>query len=61
MPRESRAGHLWTILRRFGGERGDHPAAFADDVEELLCGAFTLETRLLESPAAEAPGSQMTW
>ena len=61
MPRASRAGEFWTLLRRYGGERGDHPAAFADDVEELLGDAFAVETRLLEVPAEDAPGAQMTW
>lgn len=53
MPMNSRAGEFTSVLREFGGdESGDHPAAFADHVEDLLADAFELDVRLREVPAA---------
>jgi SAM-dependent methyltransferase len=59
MPIDSRAGQSISIFREFGGnDGGDHPAAFADHVEELLGDAFNVEARLHEVPAE--PGAT-TW
>jgi hypothetical protein len=59
MPIDSRAGQSISIFREFGGnDGGDHPAAFADHVEELLGDAFDVEARRREVPAE--PGAT-TW
>lgn len=52
MPQDSRAGETASILREFGDDDGgDHPAAFADRLEELLGDTFDLEARRREVPA----------
>jgi SAM-dependent methyltransferase len=61
MPRDSRAGELWTLLRRLGAGGGDHPAAFADRVDELLGESFELERRLLEGEADELAAPGQAW
>ena len=59
MPVYSRAGDVISILREFGGAaRGDHPAAFADHLDELLGDTFDFEARLREVPAEPGP---TTW
>lgn len=49
IPPDSRAGELWTLIRRYGAE-GDHPAAFAERLEDLLGAWFELSSRRLDSP-----------
>jgi hypothetical protein len=59
MPMHSRPGESASIFREFGtDEAGDHPAAFADHVEDLLGDAFELEVQLRGAPAE--PGAS-TW
>jgi 2-polyprenyl-3-methyl-5-hydroxy-6-metoxy-1,4-benzoquinol methylase len=59
MPMHSRSGESLSLFREFAtGAHGDHPAAFADNVEVLLGDAFELEVRLREVPAE--PGAR-TW
>jgi SAM-dependent methyltransferase len=59
MPMSSRAGEVTSILREFdGSEHGDHPAAFADRLDELLGDSFDFEARVREVPAE--PGAA-TW
>lgn len=59
MPMKSRSGEVTSILREFGeDDSGDHPAAFADHLEDLLRGSFDFEARLREVPAE--PGAA-TW
>jgi SAM-dependent methyltransferase len=58
MPMDSRAGERISILREFGGGGGgDHPAAFADHLDELLGDAFDFEVRRREVPAEREPVS----
>jgi SAM-dependent methyltransferase len=60
MPMKSRAGESISLLREFGGgEGGDHPAAFADHLDELLGDVFDFEARRREVPAE--PGPVSTW
>ena len=55
MPMHSRSGEAISILREFGGsDGGDHPAAFADHLGELLGDAFDLEARRREVPSESA-------
>jgi hypothetical protein len=54
MPRDSRASELWTLVRRFDGH-GEHPAAWAENVDELLGGSFDLDVKLVESSASYEP------
>ena len=61
MPRESRTAETFTILRSYGGDAGAHPAAFADDVQQLLGDGFDLEVRLREVPPEQPTGPQLTW
>ena len=59
MPMTSRSGEVTSILREFGtGDGSDHPAAFADHLEELLKDSFDFDARLREVPAE--PGAA-TW
>ena len=59
MPMKSRAAERISILREFGkGDESDHPAAFADRLEELLGDSFDFDARLREVPAE--PGAT-TW
>lgn len=58
MPVRSRAADLSSILREFGTPVGDHPAAFADRIDDLVGEAFELEARLREAPTAHGAG---TW
>jgi SAM-dependent methyltransferase len=59
MPMESRSGETTSILREFGGgDAGDHPAGFADHLEELLSEAFDFEARRREVPGERGT---MTW
>jgi SAM-dependent methyltransferase len=52
MPMHSRAADTVSVLRDFGtDDDGDHPAAFADRVDDLLGDAFEFEARLREVPA----------
>jgi SAM-dependent methyltransferase len=60
MPMDSRAGEAISIFREYGGAAaGDHPAAFADRLDELLGDAFEFEARRLEVPAEREQAS--TW
>jgi SAM-dependent methyltransferase len=52
LPADSRAGELWTLIRRYGAE-GDHPGSFAGRVDELLGEWFDLETRLVDTVPEE--------
>lgn len=61
MPSESRTAGVFTLLRAFGGERGDHPAAFADRVDALLGEGFELDVRLRETPAETSGGAEYDW
>lgn len=61
MPVISRTAETFTILRRFGGGHGDHPAAFAERVDELLARDFDFETRTVEVPVEEHPDAPPTW
>jgi SAM-dependent methyltransferase len=59
MPMDSRSAEATSIFREFGkGEGGDHPAAFADHLAELLGGTFDIESRRREVRAE--PGAT-TW
>jgi SAM-dependent methyltransferase len=52
MPMDSRTGETFSILREFGGgDPGDHPAAFADRLDELIGEAFDFEARRREARA----------
>lgn len=58
MPMDSRSGETVSILRQFGAsDGGDHPAAFADHLDELLGDAFDFETRRREVPREGQPVS----
>jgi SAM-dependent methyltransferase len=60
MPMNSRSGETISLLREFSGsEGGDHPAAFADRLDELLGETFDFEARRREVPAE--PGPVPTW
>lgn len=61
MPSESRTAGVFTLLRAFGGEDGDHPAAFADRVVELLGEWFELDVRLREIPEEASSGAEYNW
>ena len=58
MPMKSRAGEMTSILREFGMSDGDHPAAFAEQLEELLRDSFDFHARRRVVPAE--PGAA-TW
>jgi ubiquinone/menaquinone biosynthesis C-methylase UbiE len=58
MPMQSRAGETFSVLARYGGNE-THPAAWAEDVEDLLGDAFELEVEQRESQAARPPSP--TW
>lgn len=59
MPRGSRSAETTTIFREFGDdEDGDHPAAFADRLDELLGDTFDFEARRREVSAEPGP---YTW
>jgi hypothetical protein len=52
MPMHSRAADTVSVFREFGkDDGGNHPAAFADRVDDLLGDAFEFEARLREVPA----------
>jgi SAM-dependent methyltransferase len=52
MPMQSRAADTVSVFREFGtDDGGDHPAAFAVRVDDLLGDAFEFEARLCEAPA----------
>lgn len=54
MPMKSRAGDFTSVLREFGGDAGgDHPAAFAENLEALLRDSFDVEWRVREVPAEQ--------
>lgn len=55
MPPGSRAAETWTLLRRFGSVGGDHPAAFAERVHDLLGEWFELESRRIETEPDDEP------
>ena len=56
MPMNSRSGETISLLREFGGsDGGDHPAAFADRLDELLGESFDFEARRREVPAERGP------
>jgi len=58
MPMDSRSGETVSILREFGGGNGgDHPADFAEHLDELLGDAFDFEARRREVPADSEPVS----
>jgi SAM-dependent methyltransferase len=60
MPPDSRSSEAVSIFREFGdSDGGDHPAAFADRLEELLDDTFEFEARRREIPAE--PGGATTW
>lgn len=61
MPSESRTAGVFTLLRAFGGEHGDHPAAFADRVGELLGEWFELDVRVQETPEETSSGAEYNW
>lgn len=59
MPMDSRSAETTTIFREFGDrDFGDHPAAFADRIEELLGDVFDFEARCVET--SSQPGAT-TW
>ena len=59
MPTDSRSAGAVSIIREFGDDQGgDHPAAFADRLAELLGGTFDFEARRRDVPAE--PGAT-TW
>ena len=60
MPPDSRSAEVVSIFREFGdSDGGDHPAAFADRLEELLSDTFDFDARRRETPAE--PGGATTW
>ena len=61
MPPDSRAAGMWTLLREYGGQDGDHPAEFAGRLDELLGDAFELEAQPREAPPHEATGEGFIW
>jgi SAM-dependent methyltransferase len=61
MPHESRAAELWTLVRRYGGTDGDHPADFSERLDELLGDAFEFESRVRESPPQTAATASEAW
>lgn len=61
MPRDSRAAGMFTLLREYSCPGGDHPADFADRLDELLGDAFELEAQRREAPASEAAGADFDW
>ena len=61
MPRDSRAAGMFTLLREYWSPGGDHPADFADRLDELLADAFELEAQHREAPASEAAGADFDW
>lgn len=62
MPRDSRAGELWTLIRRVGGANGDHPADWAERVDDLLGAWFDIEWERRQSPPeADAPSPAAAW
>ncbi len=52
---------MFTLLREFSGATGDHPADFADRLDELLADDFELEAQRREAPAHEAGGADFEW
>jgi hypothetical protein len=59
MPMASRSAEAISIFREFGDSKdGDHPAAFADRLDELLGDTFDFESRRREVPSE--PGAT-TW
>ena len=52
MPMDSRAGELSTLIRTYEAE-GDHPAAWANNVDGLLGRWFDLDVRRVQSPMEE--------
>jgi hypothetical protein len=61
MPIDSRAGEMWTLIRRFGGHDGDHPGAFSQRAHELLDEAFEIEVERRESPPEPGPPPAEQW
>lgn len=62
MPKNSRAGEMWTLIRRFDGANGDHPADWSERVDDLLGEWFDLEWERRESPPeADAPAPEAAW
>ena len=61
MPHDSRAGGMFTLLRQFSETSGDHPADFADRLDEVLGEAFEFEAQRRGAPAEEAGGAKFDW
>lgn len=62
MPTSSRAAAIWTLIRRFQGANGDHPAAWSERVDELLGEWFELEWERRESPPeTDVPAPEEAW
>lgn len=49
MPKNSRAGEMWTLIRRFDGANGDHPADWSE------------WDRRESPPEADAPAPEAAW
>jgi hypothetical protein len=53
---------MWTLIRRFDGASGDHPADWSERVDDLLGEWFDVEWERRESlPEAEAPAPEAAW
>ena len=61
MPQDSRAGEMWTLIRRYGGHGGDHPGAFSARAHELLDESFEVEVERREAPPEPAPPPEQQW
>lgn len=61
MPIDSRAGEMWTLIRRYGDPPGDHPGMFSARAAELLGEWFELDVERRESPVEPAPPPEEQW
>ena len=63
MPPASRAADLWTLIRSYGRDSGDHPADWGDErrARELLAEWFELELEQRESPPEPPRGLDEEW
>jgi SAM-dependent methyltransferase len=61
MPQDSRAGEMWTLIRRYGGHGGDHPGAFSTNAHDLLDESFEIEVERREAPPEPAPPPEQQW
>ena len=61
MPRDSRVAATFTLLREFWNPGGNHPADFADRLDELLAENFEFEAQRREAPAPAADADAFDW